>query len=126
RLRALPFWAEAVSSERTAGARVHAMAEAEHDPVLREAIAMQAYEESRHAALLESMLGHYGIPIPDGEGVRPRDAEWGFLRMGYGECLASFFAFALCRLATHSGVFPGRRVERIDGVMHDETRHIRF
>src|SRR5713226_9282969 len=82
RLRALPFWAEAVSSERTAGA-----------PVLREAIAMQAYEESRHAALLESMLGHYGIPIPDGEGVRPRDAEWGFLRMGYGECFDSFFAF---------------------------------
>src|SRR5262245_52339426 len=29
RLRALPFWAEAVSSERTAGARVNAMAEAE-------------------------------------------------------------------------------------------------
>src|SRR5437016_11725655 len=83
RLRALPFWAEAVSSERTAGARVHAMAEVERDPLLREAIALQGYEESRHAALLESMLAHYGIPIPGGEGVRPRDAEWGFLRMGY-------------------------------------------
>src|SRR5689334_18367807 len=56
RLRALPFWAEAVSSERTAGARVNAMAEAERDPVLREAIAMQGYEETRHAALLETML----------------------------------------------------------------------
>src|SRR5579862_5845198 len=86
RLRALPFWSEAVSSERTASARVAAMADVEPDPALREAIAMQGYEEARHAALLESMLAHYGIEIPDGGGERPRDAEWGFLRMGYGEC----------------------------------------
>src|SRR5262249_29177782 len=64
RLRALPFWGEAVSSERTAGARVLAMADAEPDPALREAIAMQGYEETRHAALLETMLAHYGIDIP--------------------------------------------------------------
>jgi len=126
RLRALPFWAEAVSSERTAGARVHAMAEVERDPLLREAIAMQAYEESRHAALLESMLAHYGIPIPGGEGVRPRDAEWGFLRMGYGECFDSFFAFGLFRLAADSGIFPGPLVQRFDGVMQEEARHILF
>src|SRR5213593_5246507 len=126
RLRALPFWAEAVSSERTAGARVQAMAEVERDPVLHEAIAMQAYEESRHAALLESMLAHYGIPIPEGEGVRPRDAEWGFLRMGYGECFDSFFAFGLFRLAADSGLFPGPLVARFDGVMQEEARHILF
>jgi hypothetical protein len=126
RLRALPFWAEAVSSERTAGARVNAMAEAERDPVLREAIAMQGYEETRHAALLESMLAHYGIPVPEGEGVRPRDAEWGFLRMGYGECFDSFFAFGLFRLAADSGIFPAPLVERFDGVMQEEARHILF
>src|SRR5438045_3927433 len=124
--RALPFWAEAVSSERTAGARVHAMAEVERDPLLREAIALQGYEESRHAALLESMLAHYGIPIPGGEGVRPRDAEWGFLRMGYGECFDSFFAFGLFRLAADSGIFPAPLVERFDGVMQEEARHILF
>src|SRR2546426_445422 len=77
RLRGLPFWAEAVSSERPARARVHAMAEGERDPLLREAIAMQAYVECRHAALLESMLAHYGIAIPGGEGVRARDADEG-------------------------------------------------
>src|SRR5437899_12541883 len=126
RLRALPFWAEAVSSERTAGARVHAMAEVERDPVLREAIALQAHEESRHAALLESMLAHYGIPIPAGEGVRPRDAEWGFLRMGYGECFDSFFAFGLFRLAADSGLFPEPLVRVFDGVMNEEARHILF
>ncbi len=126
RLRALPFWDEAVSSERTAGARVKAMADAERDPVLREAIAMQAYEESRHAALLERMLTHYGVPVPDGEGIRPRDAEWGFLRMGYGECFDSFFAFGLFRLASDSGIFPTPLVARFDGVMQEEARHILF
>ena len=126
RLRALPFWGEAVSSERTAGARVRAMADVEPDPLLREAIAMQAYEESRHAALLETMLAHYGIPVPDGGGERPRDAEWGFLRMGYGECFDSFFAFGLFRLAGDSGIFPRPLVDRFDGVMQEEARHILF
>jgi hypothetical protein len=126
RLRALPFWSEAVSSERTASARVAAMADVEPDPALREAIAMQGYEEARLAALLESMLAHYGIEIPDGGGERPRDAEWGFLRMGYGECFDSFFAFGLFRIAADSGIFPAPLVERFDGVMQEEARHILF
>jgi hypothetical protein len=102
------------------------MAEAEQDPTLRDAIALQAYEESRHAALLESMLARYGIPVPDGEPERPRDAEWGFLRMGYGECFDSFFAFGLFRFAADSGLFPGPLVARFDGVMQEEARHILF
>jgi hypothetical protein len=126
RLRALPFWGEAVSSERTASARVRAMADVEPDRELREAIALQAYEEGRHAALLESLLAHYGIDIPEGGGERPRDAEWGFLRMGYGECFDSFFAFGLFRLAADSGIFPRPLVERFDGVMQEEARHILF
>jgi hypothetical protein len=64
RLRSLPFWGEAIGSERTAAARVRAMADVEPDPVMREAIAMQAYEEERHALLLEHLLNHYGIPFP--------------------------------------------------------------
>ena len=126
RLRILPFWSEAVSSERTAGARVKAMADAERDPVLREAIGMQAYEESRHAALLESLMAHYEIEIPDTAAARSRDPEWGFLRMGYGECFDSFFAFGLFRIAADSGIFPAPLVERFDGVMQEEARHILF
>src|SRR5581483_17646 len=99
RLRALPFWGEAVTTERTAGARVRCMADVERDPLLREAIAMQAYEEERHARLLESLLEHYGIEVPEGGGEQPRDPEWGFMRMGYGETFDSFFAFGLFRIA---------------------------
>jgi hypothetical protein len=126
RLRALPFWGEAVTSERTAGARVHAMAEVEPDPLLREAIAMQAYEEKRHAALLESLTAHYGIEVPESAAERPRDAEWGFLRMGYGECFDSFFAFGLFHVAAESGIFPRPLVDTFDGVMQEEARHILF
>lgn len=126
RLRSLPFWGEAVSSERTAGARVRAMADVERDSALREAIAMQAYEEERHAALLERLLGHYGIAIPDGGGEKPRDAEWGFMRMGYGECFDSFFAFGLFRVASDTGFFAPGLVSIFDGVMQEEARHILF
>ncbi len=126
RLRGLPFWGEAVGSERTAAARVRAMAEVEDDPVLREAIAMQAYEEERHALLLDNLLHHYDIPFPDAAAQRPRDAEWGFMRMGYGECFDSFFAFGLFRVASDTGFFPPALVKVFDGVMQEEARHILF
>lgn len=126
RLRALPFWHEAVGSERTAATRVAAMADVEPDPLLREAIAMQAYEEARHADLVESLMRYYGISVPDLAPQRPRDAEWGFLRMGYGECFDSFFAFGLFRIAADSGIFPRPLVKRFDGVMQEEARHILF
>src|SRR5262249_5376369 len=76
RVRGFPSWDEAVNSEGTAGARVRGRADVERDPVLREAIAMQAYEEERHAALLDHLLGHYEIPHPDDPAEKPRDAEW--------------------------------------------------
>jgi hypothetical protein len=126
RLRNLPFWGEAIGSERTAAARVRAMADVERDPVLREAIAMQAYEEERHAVLLESLLNHYRIPYPDDAAERPRDPEWGFLRMGYGECFDSFFAFGLFKVAADTGFFAPPLVAVFDGVMEEEARHILF
>jgi hypothetical protein len=126
RLRSMPFWDEAVQSEATAAARVRAMADVEPDGVMREAIAMQAYEEERHADLLASMTSHYGIKVSEGRPPQPRDAEWGFLRMGYGECFDSFFAFGLFQLSADTGLFPAPIVEIFDGVMQEEARHILF
>jgi hypothetical protein len=126
RLRGLPFWGEAIGSERTAAARVRAMADVEPDAEMRDAIAMQAYEEERHAVLLEKLLQHYGIPCPDDAAQKPRDAEWGFLRMGYGECFDSFFAFGLFKVASDTGFFAPPLVRIFDGVMEEEARHILF
>jgi len=126
RLRTLPFWGEAVESERTAAARVQAMADEETDPVVRDAVALQAYEEARHAALLEAMFAKYEITAPEGEDERPQDPEWGFLRMGYGECFDSFFAFGLFRVAAETGFFPAPLVGVFDRVMQEEARHILF
>jgi hypothetical protein len=126
RLRSLPFWGEAVGSERTAAARVRAMADVETDPLLREAIAMQAYEEERHARLLDLLLRHYAIPYPDDQAEIPRDPEWGFMRMGYGECFDSFFAFGLFRIAADTAFFPSPLIKIFDGVMQEEARHILF
>src|SRR5439155_23140 len=122
----MPFWDEAVQSEATAAARVRAMADVEPDALLREAIAMQAYEEERHALLLESLTQRYGITVGAGRPPAPRDAEWAFLRMGYGECFDSFFAFGLFRLSADTGLFPEPLVRVFDGVMDEEARHILF
>src|SRR5437899_1686945 len=126
RLRAMPFWDEAVQSEATAAARVRAMADVEPDALLREAIAMQAYEEERHAALLQSLTQRYGITVGDGRPPAPRDAEWAFLRMGYGECFDSFFAFGLFRLSADTGLFPDALVRAFEPVIQEEARHIVF
>jgi len=126
RLRGLPFWGEAVGSERTAAVRVRAMANVERDRVLREAIALQAFEEERHARLLDLFLRRYAIPYSDEQVERPRDPEWGFMRMGYGECFDSFFAFGLFRVASDTGFFPAPLVRIFDGVMQEEARHVLF
>ena len=126
RVRSMPFWSEAVTTERTAGLRVKLMADAETDPVIREAIALQAYEESRHAQMLEALLQAYGMEVPEGGGEKPRDIEWGFIRMGYGEEFDSIFAFGLFKLAGDTGLFPASLLELFDGVMQEEARHILF
>lgn len=126
RLRAMPFWAEAVKTERTAGARVRLMADVERDPLVREAIAMQSYEETRHAALLEGLIDHCGIELPEIHADKPRDAEWGFMRMGYGEVFDSFFAFGLFKIAKDTGFFPPELFRIFEPLIEEEARHILF
>lgn len=127
RLRALPFWDEAVSTERATAAKVQAQARLESDPLLHEAVALQGYEEERHFALLESLLAHYDIQVPlQPPPPLPADIEWAFLRTEYGECFDSFFAFGLFAVAKESGFFPAELVTRFEPIMQEEARHILF
>jgi len=127
RLMSLPFWDVAVVTEGHASSRMQAMADTVTDPLIKQAIALNAFEEGRHKLVLRNMLNFYGIPLkPEAPYSAPRDAEWKFICTGYGECFDSFFAFGLYKMAKDSGYFPPELVEVFEPVVHEEARHITF
>ena len=102
------------------------MVEAESDRILGDAIAMQAYEENRHAELFASLMTHYAIVLPDPDTYQPRDPRWGFMRIGYGEVFDIFFAFGLFKLAAETGFFPDSLTQIFEKLIAEEARHIVF
>jgi hypothetical protein len=127
RLRALPFWGEALGTERDTGAKLTAYAGTVSDPLLREAIALQGVEEVRHARLLEGLMRRYDIAIvPRLSNPLPDDLEQAFVDAGYGECMDSFFAFGLFKIAGDSGFFPQSLLRTVEPIVDEEARHIVF
>jgi hypothetical protein len=127
RLVALPIWDIAVQTEGKAKIRVSSYAEAVADPLLREAVALDGFEEGRHKEVLSNLVGAYGIHLtPEPEYRRPRDPEWAFMVTGFSECIDSFFAFGLFALAQRSRFFPPELVDTFEPVMQEEARHILF
>jgi len=128
RLRGIPFWEEVLYTERRAGAIVAAYARTIADPLVREAITLQGFEETRHAELLRVMIRRYGIAAEE----RPLDEPMGpdlrraFADFGYGECLDSFLGFGVFKIARRSGFLPEPLFEIFDMLMREETRHIVF
>jgi hypothetical protein len=127
RLTGLPIWSLAVETEGYAGLRMQAMADATDDALIREAVALNAFEERRHKEVLSNMIRFYGIEIePEPDYRLPRRPEWTFVRTGYGEFIDSFFAFGLFTLARNSGFFPSELVEVFEPVIQEEARHNLF
>jgi hypothetical protein len=123
----LPIWDIAVATEGRAGMNVRTYGEGIDDPLLKAAIDMNAFEESRHKLVLADMVRAYGIELaPEPEYKRPRDPEFAFMRTGYSECIDSFFGFGLFKLARDSGFFPEELVDTFEPVMREEGRHILF
>ena len=123
----LPIWDIAVATEGRAGMNVKTFGEAIGDPLLKAAIDMNGFEESRHKIVLADMVQAYGIVLaPEPEYKRPRDPEFAFMRTGYSECIDSFFGFGLFKLAKDSGFFPEELVDTFEPVMREEGRHILF
>jgi len=127
RLMGLPFWDVAVVTEGHASSRMQAMADTVTDPLIKDAISLNAFEEGRHKLVLRNMLNFYGIPLqPEKPYSAPGNAEWKFICTGYGECFDSFFAFGLFKMAKDSGYFPPELVDVFEPVVQEEARHIMF
>ncbi|MBU6478262.1 MAG: ferritin-like domain-containing protein [Xanthomonadaceae bacterium] len=127
RLRSVPFWQEVYHTERRAGAIVDAFTPHVTDPVVREALALQGFEERRHAELIRVMIERYGIdataqPLE----ALPIDLETGFIDFGFGECLDSFLGFGAFKTARQSEFMPDKLFDIFDMLMFEETRHIVF
>lgn len=124
RLTGLPFWHLAVTTEGWAALRMETYAKHLDDPLIREAVLLNAFEEQRHKHVLGNMIRFYGIKIDDEpDYAPPPNPAWSFLRLGYGECFDSFFAFGLFRVAKESGFFAPELVEVFEPVVQEEARH---
>jgi len=127
RLVGLPIWDIAVRTEGKARLRVLSYGEAITDPLLRQAIELDGFEEGRHKEVLSNLVRAYGIRLAsEPEYHRPRDPEWAFMVTGFSECIDSVFAFGLFALAKRSGFFPPALVDTFEPVMQEEGRHILF
>ena len=125
RIVSLPIWDIAVQTEGRARLRMAAYAATIDEPDMRHALALNAWEESRHKEVLSRMVTAYKIALasepPD---VYPKDVEWAYLVTGYSECIDSFFAFGLFEVARRSGLFPPELIDTFEPVMQEECRHI--
>ena len=127
RLQSLPIWNIAVQTEGRAKIRAQTYADMISDPLLRQAITLDGFEEGRHKEVLSKLVAAYGIALePEPEYFRPRRPEWAWMALGFSECIDSFFAFGLFAVAKESAFFPPELVETFEPVIQEEARHILF
>jgi hypothetical protein len=126
RLRAIPFWGIAKAMERKAGVMVSAFAETLTDPVIREAVALQGIEESRHARLISYFIERYELPAREIDSDVGEPVKDQFVVFGYEECVDFFMGAGLFALATRLDIFPQNLVSIFEQVLFEEARHITF
>jgi hypothetical protein len=125
-LRSLPFWTHAVQAEVNAGPMIRACAAREPDSLVRQALELQAFEETRHARIIKHMIGLYALPADEVQAEEPADPLDSFIDFGFEECLDSFGAFGLFRLAREHLSVPKSLFDIFDQVMQEEATHIVF
>jgi hypothetical protein len=127
RLRGVPFWDEALQTEKKAGKMLDVYSATVQDPLIREAIALQGREEARHGRVIEYLIDRYSIHLPvKPERTIPANLEPEFIKFGYGECFDSFFAFGLFEIARQAGLMPEAFFTIFDPVLDEEARHMVF
>ena len=127
RVTSLPIWNMAVQKEGFASMSVASFAQSVSEPLLRQALDMNAREEARHKEVLSHLVRAYGIALEEEpEYSVQEDPERAWMAIGYGECIDSFFAFGLFEAARRTGFFPAELIETFDPVIQEEGRHIIF
>ncbi|MCI4677177.1 hypothetical protein K9U39_13010 [Rhodoblastus acidophilus] len=127
RVTSLPIWDIAVQTEGRASIRVKTFAASVEEPLLRQALELDADEEARHKVVLSKLVEAYGVKLaPEPDYPAPKHAVWAWLVTGYSECIDSFFAFGLFETARRSGFFPEELIETFEPVIQEEARHILF
>jgi hypothetical protein len=126
RLRSIPFWGIARALERKAGIMVTQFAQTLDDPIIREAVALQGVEETRHAAIMQELVDRYDLKADDLWLPQPAAVKSDWILFGYEECLDFFMGAGLFRLATELDFFPKNFVDIFEEVLFEEARHTTF
>jgi hypothetical protein len=125
RLRAIPIWTMALDIEISAGSMLQGFAKTESDPLVRDALALQGYEESRHGRMLAEMIGRYGLTVQTKEPSKEATRR-AFVHFGYDECVDSFAGFGIFKLARAARILPESLTSLFARVLEEEARHIVF
>jgi hypothetical protein len=126
RLRSIPFWGTARGVESRAGIMVDEFARTIADPLIREAMLVQAQEETRHARLMQHLIERYQLPAKDVTIDHQGSSREEFVTFGYEECLDSFLGFGLFALGRKIQYFPDNFLAIFDTVLFEEARHVTF
>jgi hypothetical protein len=126
RLHAIPFWSVALAAEQNAGKMVTLYAQTIEDPLIREALAVQGVEETRHGQILAEMLARYNVPVAEKPPIPASDRERAFLDFGYEECIDAFFGFGIFGLARAIQLFIPELTDVFEIVLREEARHVTF
>jgi hypothetical protein len=126
RLRNFPLWGYARGIEQRAGRMVTAFANTLEDPLIREAVAVQGVEETRHGRLMTHVMERYEIDVPSVPMSDPPARREDFLIFGFGECTDSFVGFGAFALARQKQIFPESLMSIFENVLWEEARHIAF
>ncbi len=125
RLCAIPIWTLALEVELGAGAMLEGFAKTEPDPLVRQALELQGYEEDRHGRILQCMIERYGLTVtPNVPEKKP--IRGAFIDFGYDECVDSFAGFGIFRLARDARLLPEALTSLFARVLVEEARHIVF
>jgi hypothetical protein len=125
RLRAIPIWTLALEVEMGAGVMLRSFAKRESDPLVREALELQGYEEDRHGRILQCMIDRYGLDVNPGVSTE-EPTRGAFVAFGYNECVDSFGGFGIFRLARDARILPEALTSLFVRVLVEEARHIVF